>query len=396
MTVALTFDSTEWRAQDLDLRLLILDLGCLSQICHLSLYDVTFPSALTFWRLVCTLPQLRWLYLRDVTFVKTAIDARTFSAFRLLSATNLEHVWLWSDGRPGSRATDSAALLQVISAQPVLYSLRAPPWSKVWSLELWDVTLPTAAAFGHLLYALSDLHLLVIHGPCIFPDHGFNPTNVPTPPGMPSGFRTIELGKNFSLCSDPQSVHDFVDLLIRSGASRRLEKITAWLSPSLRVPTSIDVALNRLVKHAGQSLKWLELMALPQDNLPPFNEASTYAAASIANCFDVLANTHLSYLLCSVEITREGSSSIFPLLDLLHQVTSPNIDFIKLTFIDVDDADLAKLCSGLSHLDAALSRSSFDKFRSVEINFHPTNEYTNTSEAMVRSCLPKLDARSRL
>ncbi|EED82048.1 predicted protein [Postia placenta Mad-698-R] len=364
----LTIERAEWRAQGLDLPTLLLDLGCLSQICHLNLDDVTFPSALTFWRLVCTLPHLRWLYLRDVTFVKTAIGGRAFSAFRLLSATNLEHVWLWSDRRPGSRATDSAGLLQVISAQPVL-SLRAPPWSKVWSLELWDVTLPTAAAFARLLYALPDLQLLVIHGPCTFSDHGFTPTDVPPHPGMPSGFRTIELGKNFSLCSDPQSVHDLVDILIRSGASRRLEKITAWLSPSLRVPTSIDVALNRLVKHAGQSLKWLELMALPQENLPLFYEASAYAAPSIANCFDVLANTHLSYLLCSVEITREGSSSISPLLDLLHQITLTISHHMELRLRLTDDADLATLWADLPYLDAALTQTSFDKLAGKTHNF---------------------------
>ncbi|OSX65701.1 hypothetical protein POSPLADRAFT_1133027 [Postia placenta MAD-698-R-SB12] len=391
----LTIERAEWRAQGLDLPTLLLDLGCLSQICHLNLDDVTFPSALTFWRLVCTLPHLRWLYLRDVTFVKTAIGGRAFSAFRLLSATNLEHVWLWSDRRPGSRATDSAGLLQVISAQPVL-SLRAPPWSKVWSLELWDVTLPTAAAFARLLYALPDLQLLVIHGPCTFSDHGFTPTDVPPHPGMPSGFRTIELGKNFSLCSDPQSVHDLVDILIRSGASRRLEKITAWLSPSLRVPTSIDVALNRLVKHAGQSLKWLELMALPQENLPLFYEASAYAAPSIANCFDVLANTHLSYLLCSVEITREGSSSISPLLDLLHQITLTISHHMELRLRLTDDADLATLWADLPYLDAALTQTSFDKLAGVWITFHPANESTSIPRAMVSSCLPQLDARSLL
>lgn len=115
-----------------------------------------------------------------------------------------------------------------------------------------------------------------------------------------------------------------------------------------------------------------------------------------ANCFDVLANTHLSYLLCSVEITREGSSSIFPLLDLLHQVTLTISHHMELRLRLTDDADIATLWADLPYLDAALTRTSFDKLAGVWIAFHPANKSTNIPRAMVSSCLPKLDARSLL
>ncbi|KAF9801050.1 hypothetical protein IEO21_10225 [Rhodonia placenta] len=202
----LTIERAEWRMQDLDLHSLLRDFASFKKIFSLQLYDVTFPTVLTFWRLVCTFPKMKWLSLRDVKFVKTAIDARTFSALRVLG--------------------------------------------------------------------------LSISGPCTFAEHGFNPRDIPLRPDMLSNLTIVKLGKAVSLGSDPQSVHDLVDLLIQSGASRRLSTIDACLSPFLRVATSIDVALNRLVKHAGASLGKLILHVLPQDSLPLLNEASTYAAPS--------------------------------------------------------------------------------------------------------------------
>ncbi|EED82046.1 predicted protein [Postia placenta Mad-698-R] len=334
----LTIERAEWRAQDLDLRSLSLDLGRCNNIGNLHLYDVAFPSVLTFWRLVCAIPDLPMLFLRDVKFVKTAIDlnARTLSAFSVLCATDMDDMPRLNS--PGV-AAHSAELLQMIVPQ-TLSSIQAPPWSKVDSLDLWDVTLPTAAAFARLLCDLPALNWLTINGPCTFSEHGFNPSDVPLRSDMLSGLRDVSLGKDFSLFSDPQSVHDLVDILIQSGACRGLYKITVWLSLSLRVATSIDVSLNRLVKQAGQSLRNICLEVLPQGNFPLFNKASTHAALTTACCFDVSANTRLDHIEC-FDKTHEGSLSIAPLVELLLQVTSPNVAFIKLTFIVVDDADLA-------------------------------------------------------
>lgn len=377
---------------DFHLRSLFLDLGCFP-ITDLHLYDVTFPSVLTFWRLVCTFPELKLLYLDGVKIVETAVDARTLSALRLLSAPSLTKVMPGLDPRP---ATDSAGLLHVFLAQTVP-PLEASPWRNIRFLDLWDVTLPTAAAFGRLLCALPTLIALEIKGPCTFSGHGLNPTDVTPHPGILSRFRSIRLGKDFSLCSDPQSVRDLVDVLIQSGASRHLDHITAWLSTSLHVATGINAPFNRLVKDAGESLLSLDLRVLPQDSLPLLNEASTYAAARTACCFDISANTHLSSLVCPVDITHEGSSWLALLLELLRQVTSQpaRIFWIEVAFNVKDDADLAELWPDLPSLDAALSETSFDKLRHVRIIFHNANESIDISRAaaMADACLPKLAAR---
>ncbi|KAF9810333.1 hypothetical protein IEO21_06992 [Rhodonia placenta] len=376
----------EWPVHDFDLRSLLLDLACFD-IEYLVLWDVTFPTVLTFWRLVCTFP--RWIFLRDVRFAKTAIDARTLSAFRLPSACKLFLVVLPEQSdmdRRRSLATHPAGLLEMILAQT---QASPSPWSNITALTLIDVILPTAATFGRLLCAFPALKRLKIVRHFMFSEHGFNLSDVP----MLSKLTKIVLDEDFLLWSDPQSVHDLVDLLIQSGASRRLEGIDVWLSPSSRVGTSIDIALNRLVTHAGQSLKYLRLNEVVQDKLPLFNEASTYAAPSTACCFNISANTHLEHLVVQVEITHEGGSPLALLLELLHQVTLAHISNIDLLFIFTDKADLAKLWADLPHLDAALSKTSFKTLREVEMVFCPENEFTDIPEALVESCLPKLDAR---
>lgn len=390
----LTIERAEWRAQDLDLRSLLLDLAYFSDIRELRLYSVTFPSVLTFWRFVCAFPNLDDLFLRDIKFVKTAIDPRAFSVWRVLSAPSLQTMYILRPDESDVDQPGSLALPQVIVAQTPP-SLKAHLWIKLFFLSLWDVKLPTAAAFERLLCALPALQRLTINGPCTFPEHGCNSSDVPLRPGTLLGLTHVALGKEFSLHSDPQSVHDLVDLLIETGASGRLQSIAAWLSPSLRVATSIDVALNRLVKHAGQSLQHLAVHVLPQDNFPLFNEASTYAAPSPARCFDVSANTSLGSLDYSVVITHEGSSWIAPLLELLHQVTS-HISHVQLAFNVMSEAHLAILQADLSHLDAALPQTLLDELQHVWTCFKPGHESANVTSAMVRSCLPKLDARGIL
>ncbi|EED78298.1 predicted protein [Postia placenta Mad-698-R] len=129
----LTIEKAEWRVQDLDQHHLLLDLAYFNNVSTLFLYGVTFPTVLAFWRLVCALPQLRWLHLYDVKFVRTAIHARTFSAFRLLSAPRLEEMDMLppmsSDGGRlvSHQETDSAGLLLALLAQTVS-SLKEPPW----------------------------------------------------------------------------------------------------------------------------------------------------------------------------------------------------------------------------------------------------------------------------
>ncbi|EED78891.1 predicted protein [Postia placenta Mad-698-R] len=360
----LTIERAEWRVQDLDPHTVLLNLECFS-ISSLHLHDVTFPSILTFWRLVCALPHLKWLLLRHVDIVKTAVDARTVSALRLLSATSLKVIYMmrpdeYGVDRPGSLATHSAGLLQVILVQ-TLPSLKTPPWSNLWGLNLWAITLPTATAFGRLLCAFTALVSLRIDGSCTFSEHGFN----------------------------PKDVHDLVDLLIQTGASECLELITAWLSPSLRELSSIDGALNRLVKHAGQSLKDLRLRALPQNSLPPHNETMMYR--DTIGYFDISTNTHLERLACSLDIAHGSNSPIAPVTELLKQVAPAGITHINLSFRLTGRADPAKLYTDLLQLDAALSRNIFCKLEEVSITLHGIDR---SSE--LRSLLPQLEARGVL
>ncbi|KAF9805106.1 hypothetical protein IEO21_09188 [Rhodonia placenta] len=387
----LTIERAEWRVDDFHLRSLSLNLGCFP-ITNLKLYDVTFPSIPTFWRVVCVFPELSALYLDGVKIVETAVDARTLSALRLLRAPRLQ--WIEPD-RHSHPATDLAGLLHVFLAQTVP-SPKALPWRHVGHLRLSDVTLPTAAAFGRLLGAFPGLKELIINGPCTFAAHGLNPGHAPRRPHMPLVSGILELGKDFSLCSDPQSVRDLVDLLIQSGVSRRLGRIIVWLSLSMRVATNIDLSLNRLVKDAGKSLKYLSLRVLPQDSLPLFNGASTLSTGARPCCFDISADTRLSHLACSVNITHEDGSWIALLLELLRQVTSKPEDFgyLEVAFNVMDDADLTKVWPGLPFLNAALSETTFDKYGLVAILFPNANKSIDSlrAKAMVESCLPKLAA----
>lgn len=148
-------------------------------------------------------------------------------------------------------------------------------------------------------------------------------------------------------------MHDLVDILFQT--SVHLDTITAWLSPSLRVVTCIDVTLNRLIKHAGQSLKILKLERLQQDSLPLSNEAFTYAAPSTACYFDISANTQLEYLTCAIDIGHDDVSPIAPVVELLHQASSEHISNLWLRFHVKNEADLETLWTGFPQLDIVLS-----------------------------------------
>ncbi|EED82066.1 predicted protein [Postia placenta Mad-698-R] len=312
----LTIERAEWRVQDLDLPSVLLDLASFN-IVQLQLYDITFPTVLTLWRLVSfrtrliANPHLGTLRLRDVEIIKAAFNARVLSALRLLAAPGLGRMTLPPMGldeitteRPGSPATHSAGLLQ-----------------------LWDVTLPTASAFARVLFALPALNVLHILGPCAFSKHGF-PTGDPLVHlGNTLQLTSITLGEDFTLHSDPQSVHDLVDIFIQYGDTDRirLQWVSVWLSSSLRVSASTDIALNRLVAYAGQSLKGITLQVVPQDSSPAHDAASLYTAPSKAYCFDISANTHLYRLACSIDVTHEDDSPLLADFPRLERVLSQKV-----------------------------------------------------------------------
>ncbi|EED85262.1 predicted protein [Postia placenta Mad-698-R] len=210
----LEINRAEWPVHDFDLRSLLLDLAC---------FDSSYGTSHT-------------SHDRGAAARVSRAGARRVLAL---------YVCLLRD----INVTRNAGLLEMILAQTLPSPQASPsPWNHITTLTLVDVILPTAATFGRLLCAFPALKRLEIVRHFMFSEHGFNLSDVP----MLSKLTNVELDDDFSLWSDPQSVHDLVDLLIQSGASRRLERIDVWLSPSLRVATSRDIALNRLVKHAGQ------------------------------------------------------------------------------------------------------------------------------------------------
>ncbi|OSX65737.1 hypothetical protein POSPLADRAFT_1131193 [Postia placenta MAD-698-R-SB12] len=388
----LTIERGEWRAQDLELCSLLLDLSCFDQIRHLELYNITFPTVLTLWRLVCAFPGLKRLSLHDVHFAKTATNSRTLSALRLLPASQVWHLHLLPrpEDSVGVERSGSHSAGLVAQTMP---SLDKSPWSKITMLALWDVTLPTAAAFARLLSALPSLKWLSIMGPCTFSEHGADGGVVPLRQHMPSRLCQLEVGKEFSAHSDPQSVHDLVDILNHSGTSGRLQTIIAWLSPSLRATSSTDVALNELVKGAGRALRTLDLQPIRQDGLAMYNEGSIYAAPGAALCFDLSANTHLQDLTFSIDITHGDNSPIAPVLELLRRATSPQISSLKLTFCVMKKAGVAKLWAGLPKLDAALFRDAFSKLKSVMILLRGVDLSQKVLKVRVKSSLPNVEAR---
>ncbi|KAF9801538.1 hypothetical protein IEO21_10086 [Rhodonia placenta] len=347
----LTIEGAEWRMQDLDLHTILLDVGCFDRVLYLQLHRVTLPTVLTLWRLVHGLPSLHELSLRDVEFAKTAINDRMLSALCLLPST-LNTIYMLRPEeraveRPGLLGIGSAGLLQAIVVRSMT-SLNVSPWCKVSRLELWDVTFPTAAAFGRLLCAVPTLKELAILGPCSFSERVLDPRDVPV---IPCRLRELELGEDFSAHSNP-----------------------------------------RLIACAGQSLQSLELYAVLQDSLRLYNETRIYAEQSSVRCFDISANTHLERLTCVTNISHEDNSPIAAVTELLQQVASVRISEIDMTFRVRDEAELATLWNGLPQLDAALSKKMFDRLERAWIRLYGVEAFPE----IVRSYLPKLETRGIL
>lgn len=241
-----------------------------------------------------------------------------------------------------------------------------------------------------MLFALPALNVLHILGPCAFSKHGF-PTGDPLVHlGNTLQLTSITLGEDFTLHSDPQSVHDLVDIFIQYGDTDRirLQWVSVWLSSSLRVSASTDIALNRLVAYAGQSLKGITLQVVPQDSSPAHDAASLYTAPSKAYCFDISANTHLYRLACSIDVTHEDDSPVRPVVGLLRRVMLPHTFHIHF--------DFPKLLADFPRLERVLSQKVFGWLSSVVISLCGSEFSPETLLVSVRTSLPKLDARGIL
>lgn len=315
----LRIERAEWRVQDLDVNTVLLDPSCFDSITHLRLHNVTFPSFLTFGRLISAYSRLEEPDVCDIDIVEVAVDAQMLLALRRLPATKIYRLTLFRPelflprfrSQPqtlvseelaeqhDALATRSVGLLQLVTtlvnhesflrqdrhsrSDPTIKTTRLlrsrlqSVESTVRQLTLWDVTSPTAAPFIRLLCSLPSLQTLIIEGPCEFSRHGLDPREVPVSSGIPSQLTVVKFGHDCCLHSDPLSIVDLINFFIQIGLGGGLQSISAWLFPSLHATTMIDIAINRLIKRAGSSLCQLELS---QDHLPPEIEASTHADPS--------------------------------------------------------------------------------------------------------------------
>lgn len=407
------------RAQGPDGDAVFRDLSRTTWITQLWLHDITFPTILTFGRLICALPGLKLLYLQAIEIGKHPFDAQTFSDFRLLPSSKLEKLILYEHlpSNLGPRSVARPAfveLLEFVSAvsnRVPTPSIHDPPklrpWGAVRTLELCDVTFPTVSTFTRLICALPALETLRCIGPCTFLKHSLGSKSVSKHPLLPSKFTAVYLDLDFSFRSEPRSVADFVDFFADTGASDRLRSITATLSPSFCMMRQSDVVLNALVRHVGQSLRHLSLnSASPYGVVEDETTVICSNPHGVYEHFDVSKNDHLEHVELSIEVNFENESHLCaPVLEVLSRITSTCMSRIDVVFspyrTDSDgyDVNLAQLMVELPQMDAALSLPVFDSLTNVFISmdtlYEPPGDGVELAEEL-RLCLPKLNERGIL
>ncbi|EED85494.1 predicted protein [Postia placenta Mad-698-R] len=400
-----------WRARDLDLDAVVRDLAAFA-ITELHLYDVIFPSILTFGRLLCALPRLKRLILHHVQFTQHPLDASAFSRFHLLLHMQLETLDL-DHGRDDSELRPSFVELVELMAAVSNRRCLAPPanfaqaslWRAVRRLILGYVTFPSVTTFVRLLCAFPALEDLRLHKPYAFVKHGFDLRSVPVHPGLPSHLADVELTFDFHCYSDSCSVIDLVDLFIATGLSENLRRITIHMSSSSRITTVCDAALNRLVKHS-QSLQHLSFMPPLLFSVSPEADEWVHVDHSAAPYFDVSSDTCLERLDLTVDVDHEDISHLCArVIEILSQVTSAHMTRIQIFFgplyhPDTElDVDLGQLMDGLPQLDAILSRPIFDSLTDVIVFIGTLDRCNARDEDLaqdLRLCLPTVNARGIL
>ncbi|EED85477.1 predicted protein [Postia placenta Mad-698-R] len=406
----LSIENAAWRARDLDLDAVVRDLAVFS-ITKLNLYDVILPSILTLGRLLCALPRLKWLTLRDVQFTQHPLDAGAISRFHLLPHTQLETLHLdFADGRDDTKLRPSFdEFVELIAAVSNRRCPGPPPnlaqtslWSTVRGLQLNNVTFPSVTTFARLLCALPSLEGLELKGSFAFVKHGSDLRSVPVHPGLPPRLADVDLTYSL-LYSDPCSMADLVDLFIATGLSENLRRITACLSSSPRVTTACDADLNKLVKHS-QSLQHLSFRPYPRSSVSDTHE--WHADQNAAPYFDVSSNTCLERLDLTVDVDHENISHLCaPVVEILSQVTSAHILRNHVHYLHYNHlgaklgVDLGKLMDGLPQLDAIFSRPVFNNLTDVIVYIETLDDTDVRDEELahdLRLCLPMLDARGIL
>lgn len=404
--------------QDIDADAVLRDLAVFS-ITHLHLDNVTFPTILTFGRLLSSLPRLQSLELRSVLFSRQPFDACSIAQLRVLPQTQLKVLifGFWYDSSTVIQSSSFVELLDVIASVsnricqvPPRDIAQGFPWTTVQALRIDDVVFPSCTTFARLLCALPALERLEFSGSCTFMKHPFDHRSVPRRTALPSRLDSVSLPTEFGLQSglhsDPRSVADLVDFFITAGISDQLRAFNVWLSPYFQLARESDIALNRLTKHSGKTLQHLSLGTPLRWSVSNEKDLCVHEDQNTALYFDVSENTGLEHLALTVDVTRENILRLCtPVTNIVSNVTSTHISSIIVQFhynsdsIASLDIDLRRLMDGLPQLDAVLSGPIFDNLTHVVIAVHHFNKQDIRSEELVddiRLCLPKLDERGIL
>lgn len=245
-----------------------------------------------------------------------------------------------------------------------------------------------------LACALPVLGTLDIQGPCTFSRHGFDPQDVPLLSGMLPRLEIVNLGRDCCLYSDRLSIADLVDLFSHTGVNHRLQ----WVETCMMAQSkpSVNIAINTLVLRAGQSLRWINLDPIAEENPLLYSAMPPEVAQSLAHRLCIWGNTHLLVLRYSVDVINQHESYVAPIVERLNQVASASISDIHLAFHIANEVFLPKLCDSLAQIDTALCGTVLYSARLVKISLCGVASSKQIAKAKVRSCLPKLDSRGIL
>ncbi|EED83293.1 predicted protein [Postia placenta Mad-698-R] len=237
------------------------NLSRFASITDLSLFNVTFPSIVTFGALVSALPRLNKLFLRDVKLTRPSfpLDPRTLADFRLLPQLRcLQEIDLAIDRHKPFTPTAwpcYTELLDFITAvsNPCGKFPRVYPWGSVRRLQLnesvwWRFS---SSSITRLLRALPSLEFFAfISARGIFGE--LNIIGVPAYPGLNPIHILVE-------CGIPSSQHelDIVRSLIKMNYPLRITDIHTQIFPGSQETDTVSNAIKDLVTHAGPSLEHL-------------------------------------------------------------------------------------------------------------------------------------------
>ncbi|OSX62410.1 hypothetical protein POSPLADRAFT_1181506 [Postia placenta MAD-698-R-SB12] len=401
----LRFAETSWpsslRAAD---AAVFRNLSGFASITKLDLYDVTFPSIVTFGALISALSGLNELYLLDVNFTGSSVlsNPRTLSDFRLLPPTkNLRNIivgYVSEDGHHGFHPSAWPCYIELLTfmiavSNPCGKSPRVYPWGSVRNLRLdenvwWKFSSSSIARLLHALPSLENLNFATADSNVA----DLEITSVPAQPRL----EPIAIGV-YGASAQPRNVAHIIRRLIDMDYPLRIMRIYAAVYPFLEdTDTLVATAINELVQHAGPSLDDLGLFLKGNKDdadWAPFGEHSELdAAADQHRQCDFFENTNPT----SLRI-HGCDASCLGAREILSHFTLRCVSSVNVRFKPLARSDRRELSEGLSQLDTVLLPSVFHNLVHVliSVRFARSRCHVEMKEMtewahLVKSCLARL------